>query len=184
VLRQTSALERWIAMGADLDSYNPQDVFHMRGEVSGALWDIAELKKPYEAYRKIPDAGHNMGAIAFPYLAAVFVEGNISYPVKSVLYLPMASVYGEDTFGRVLDAGHAAGYVMTILPAFKKQSGPLYPEDRLPAGKVDVSLKFVADPNLARLYSPVCFVCIHVIRGETPPYGGSRCRPGGSAGCP
>ena len=151
----------------------------MGREVSGALGNVTELEKPYQTDDEIPDAGHDVGAVAFPYLASVFIESHIPYPVEPVLYFPMTPVDGKDAFCRILDARNAVGHVAAMLPAFHKQGGPFYSKDCLPVGEVDVSLKFVACPYPSCLYPAVRFICIGMIRGGMPPYGGPRCLCGG-----
>ena len=156
----------------------------MGREVSGALGDVPELEKPYEADDEVPDAGHDVGAVALPYLASVFIEGNIPYPVEPVLYFPMPPVDGKNTFGRIFNACDTVGHVMAMLPAFHKKGGPFYPEDCLPIREVDIPLKLFACPYLSCLYPAVRFICIGMIRGGKPPSGGLRCRCGGFPDCP
>lgn len=112
----------------------------MGREVSGALGNVSELEKPHQTDDEVSDAGHDVGAVAFSYLAAVFVESHIPYPVEPVLDFPMTPVDGKNAFGRILDARNTIDHVAAMLPAFYEQGGPFYSKDCLPVGEVDVSL--------------------------------------------
>lgn len=175
----TFQLER--ASREALQSDDAEDVFHMCGEVSETLRDVAELEKPYEADDEIPDARHEVSALAR--LMTVLVEGNVPYPVQSVLDLPMAPVEGEDALGIVFQARDPVSCFRAAFPALREESGTFYPEDGLSVREVDISLKFVARPYLSRLYPSMPFVGVCMIRGETPPYGGLRCLAGGFRDC-
>jgi hypothetical protein len=82
-----------------LPSDDMQSVFHMGGEVSETLRDVAKFEESYDADDKIPYARHDVGALS--HLAAVFVEGDVPYPVQPILDLPVASVEGEDILRRI-----------------------------------------------------------------------------------
>ena len=92
----------------------------MRGEVSETLRDIAEFEKPYETDDEIPYARHQVGALAR--LMAVFVEGDVPYPVQSVLDLPMAPVEGKDPLRIVFKARNPVSCFRAAFPAFGVES--------------------------------------------------------------
>lgn len=74
----------------------------MRGEVSETLRDVAKFEKPYETDDEIPYARHEVGPLS--HLTAVFVKGDVPYPVQSVLDLPMTPVEGKDPLRIVFKA--------------------------------------------------------------------------------
>ena len=156
----------------------------MGRKISEPLGDVAKLKEPYEIDDEIPDAGHDAGTVARAYLAAVLIEGDIPYPVQLVLNFPVTPVEIKDTFRGSLNTRYAVGHLFAAFSAFDRAGVPLYLEDGLTVGKVDVALKLLARPDLAGLEPPVHLVDRGMLRGEKPPSGGPRCRPSGLPGCP
>jgi hypothetical protein len=133
-----------------LHSDDSQHVFRVRGEIPDTLGDVAELETPYEVNDEVPDAGHEVGAIAFSYLTAVLVEGDVPYPVKPVLDLPVGSVEGKDAVRSIFQACNAVNRFMTGFAAFDKKSSAFYPEDGPSIREIGVSIKFVTRPYLSR----------------------------------
>ena len=57
--------------------------------------------------------------VSGPYLAAVLVERDVPYLVKSVLGFTVTAIEVEDSFGTGIQAGNAEGYFAAHLPFFR-----------------------------------------------------------------
>src|SRR3990172_3500392 len=82
--------------------------------------DIPLTCQPKEADSDVPQGGHDLGRCPSAYLASVFIEGHIPYPVEPVLYAPVASPKLQKTLGRCFclgKAGDRVGHLPALLPS-------------------------------------------------------------------
>jgi hypothetical protein len=79
--------------------------------MSEGLGDVGDAVYPQDAEGQIPERGHGAGSGVGADLGAVFVVGHVPYPVKTVLYCPVAADPGGEFGGGGLLGGQAGDRV-------------------------------------------------------------------------
>jgi len=131
--------------------------------------DIFYSAKPEKTYGKITQAGHHLRSIAGADLMAVFVEGHVSYIMRTVFDAPVFSVEGKQTFGAGLlrgKRGDAIDRLAFRLAGFKVGPFPFNFDDLLTVWEAEVAVEKCGGAESSDFEPSVSFIDCLVGRGK------------------
>jgi len=135
------------------------------------LRDIDAPPQAQQPDSQIPHGRHGAGTRPSADLRAVFVKGNVAYPMQRVFDAPMAPYQfqqppGAGLFRQTCDSIYRFFFA---LARFYVQPGPFDPKNLCRVREIEVISQGRAGLNFAGFDSPVPFVPLHKDRGKNPP---------------
>ena len=90
-------LDEWCSAGkeGERDLWLGSEVAQSTGDRSSFVRD----ETTQQANGEVPDAGEDLGAMAFPHLRSIFVERDITHPMQAVLDAPVVAIEFQESFG-------------------------------------------------------------------------------------
>ena len=156
-------------------------------QVAKCAGDVGRPRDAQHTDREVAKGGHQLRPVAFAYLGAVLIEGDIAHPMEAVFHPPMAAHEAQQPLRRSGEGGEA-GDAENDLPAGGAALGvgddALEAKDLSAVGEARVVLECCAGPDAARLDAAVALVERFSLRGKKrrDPTGG--CPRAGWVGCP
>ncbi len=159
----------------------------MLNAVTESSRDVRRSRASKQPDGQVAQGSHGLGPGSFSNLGAIFVEGDIPYPVQAILDPPVAPVESEKPAGRSLrrtQARYTEDHLVAHGGAVELRGDSFDPKDLLGVREVQVARELSTRPQSAHLHPTVPLVDRRLLRGEKPRAAAVRYRPEVSAGCP